>query len=86
MNSREGAKLADSISDQIRPLLAGAPPEIQGAVIGDMMAIFLAGHRGPDAEKVREYLLERHVELVRDLVGHYDAEIQRAASGNGGVA
>jgi hypothetical protein len=59
--------------EKIRPLLAGHDPKIQGAVLTDLVAIFLAGHfaRGGDPEqtrKLREALLTIHVETVWELI------------------
>jgi hypothetical protein len=60
------------IVDRIRPLLADELPEIQGAVITDLMAMWLAGHIAADAattREVREAQLALHVEAVRGLIG-----------------
>lgn len=37
-------KEATRIVEQIRPLLGGHPPPLQGMVIAELMAIWLAGH------------------------------------------
>lgn len=50
--------------DQIAKLLAGRHPALQGAVIADLTATWLAGH----PEKVLGTLLEDHMRLVWDLV------------------
>jgi hypothetical protein len=34
----------EAIVAKIKPLLAGEPPEIQGGVIVDLLATFIAGH------------------------------------------
>ncbi|MGO8241292.1 hypothetical protein ACC806_34710 [Rhizobium ruizarguesonis] len=52
-----------AIVDAVRPHLAGEPPEIQGAVIADLLAIWLAGH----APQLREEAIEFHMEMVRQL-------------------
>ncbi|NOJ50092.1 hypothetical protein [Bradyrhizobium archetypum] len=36
--------MADALVEQIRPLLARTTPEVQGATIGPLVAIFIAGH------------------------------------------
>ena len=84
MSSRKRARQADALSDQIRPLLAGVGPDIQGAVVADLVAIWLSGHRGPGAELLRFDLMCKHIDLVMDLVGMYDGEAE--AEANGGVA
>ena len=66
---------ADALLDRIKPLLAGKPAELQGAVIADLAAIWLAGHRvaGDRAEgdRMREDLLALHTEHVRELALMY---------------
>ena len=60
------------IVEQMRPLLAGHPPPIQGAVLADLLAIWLAGHIIPndqqqtDAMRVR--VLKAHLAMVRGLL------------------
>lgn len=55
---------------QIRPLMVGLPPGVQGAIIADLLAIWLAGHRGDEdvIEQYREVLLGQHNDLVRALI------------------
>jgi hypothetical protein len=62
--------------EEIRPILAGIPPQIQSVVLAELLSIWLRGHRvdGGDAdqnsflrEKLREDLLKGHIELVRQL-------------------
>jgi hypothetical protein len=64
--AREAMKLAASI----RPMLAGRPPEAQGAALADLLAIWLAGHvaSGLSVKTVTEELLRNHVELVLKLL------------------
>ncbi len=58
----------EPIVERIRPLLAGHRPEIQGAVLADLLATWLAGHMGEGADRVREELLRMHIEMVRKLI------------------
>ena len=58
------AKLVEAIVDFIKPHLAGHLPEIQGAVLADLLAIWLAGH----APGIREEILALHLDAVRDLI------------------
>jgi hypothetical protein len=51
--------------DQIKPLLAGHDPAVQGAVLADLLAIWLSGHH---PATVREHLLSMHILAVLDLV------------------
>jgi len=59
---------AEHIVNAISPLLRGFPPEIQGAVLADLVSMWLAGHMGPGAPELREELLAGHIELVRELI------------------
>ena len=63
---------ADALFDLIAPLLAGQSAELQGAVINDLAAIWIAGHRvrGDRAEgdRTRAELLALHAQHVRELV------------------
>jgi len=65
-------QLCAALVGQIRPILAGQPPEVQGAVIADLLAIWLAGHHvagDPDATReLRGDLLANHLLHVEQLV------------------
>lgn len=63
MNTPKTVKV-ERLSRRISALLAGKPPEVVGAVLGDLVATFIVGHH-VDA---REEILRLHVELVRDLI------------------
>jgi hypothetical protein len=56
---------------RIKPLLAHREPQVQSAVLAELLSIWLAGfHVGDDPEatgQLRAELLERHCQLVRDL-------------------
>lgn len=53
------------IAERIKPLLAGHPPEIQGAVLAELTSLWLAGVQG--APELREALLTMHIGMVRKL-------------------
>lgn len=57
-----------ALVDQIRPILHGRGEMIQGAVLADLLAMWLAGHVGPDAEALRAELLAMHIDAVRKLI------------------
>jgi hypothetical protein len=57
-----------AISEAIGPMLHGLGHDVQGAVLADLVSMWLAGFVGPDAEAVRHELLEAHVALVRKLI------------------
>jgi hypothetical protein len=58
--------------ERIRPLLAGNSPDVQGAALAELLAIWLAGHWIPlsstDTNELRESLLVTHLCLVRNLM------------------
>lgn len=76
--------MVDPIVDQIRPLLAGQPAELVGAVLADLLAIWLAGHIIPDdpaeTNALREALLDFHIRLVRRLIPVHAAAIHGSAA------
>lgn len=55
----------------IKPLLAGHPPEIQSAVLADLLSLWVAGHH----PSLRDMVLREHVKLVEDLVPESDKEL-----------
>jgi hypothetical protein len=59
------------VVEQIKPLLAGRPPEMQGAILADLLAIWLAGHHVEGDEdatrKLRAEMLAMHCTEVRQL-------------------
>ena len=65
-------RAVEPIVAAISPLLAGHPSPIQGAVLADLLATWLAGHiilgdpAGTDA--LRERLLAFHLVAVRELI------------------
>lgn len=63
------AEEVERIVEEIRPLLAGKPPEFQGAVLCDLLAIWLAGH--PPA--LREGVLAYHIAMAQSLVAVNEA-------------
>ena len=69
MNSQ--TLLVYALVERIKPLLAGHAPEVQGAVLADLVAIWLAGHMiEGNAEATREMraaLLAIHSSMVRQL-------------------
>jgi len=69
------AERVDALLDRIAPTLAGESIEMQGAVVADLAALWIAGHRvrGDRAEgdRTREELLRMHARHVRELVAMY---------------
>lgn len=58
--------------ERIKPHLGGYPPEVQGIILADLLAIWLAGHQvegDPQATtKIRGELLAHHLIWVEKLV------------------
>lgn len=48
---------------KIKPFLAGKAPDIQGAILADLLALWLAGH----PPFIREEMLAHHMHMVRAL-------------------
>lgn len=71
MTPDEKAYRADRIVEAIRPMLAGHPPEVQGAALADLLAIFIAGHH----PALREEILAMHIDTVRALIAPNEAAI-----------
>ena len=71
MTRSDQAHEVEAIVEAIRPMLAGKTPEVQGAVLADLLAIFLAGHH----PELREQLLTMHIEGVRKLIAPNEAAI-----------
>jgi hypothetical protein len=71
MQTADMRLIADRV-EKIRPLLAGLEAPVQGAILGDLLAIWAAGHvvRGDSAAtaELRNELLATHLALVRKLV------------------
>jgi hypothetical protein len=60
----------EEVVDQIKPLLAGRPSEIQGAILAECLSIWLAGHRAGSEDGTRQLraeLLSTHCRHVREL-------------------
>jgi hypothetical protein len=59
------------LESQVFPLLKGHPPEMQGCVLADLLAIWLAGHHVPNdagaTRTMRAELLAMHCSQVRFL-------------------
>ena len=65
---RERLRQSDALVDQMRPILAGQNPEVQGAAIAQLLAIFIAGHAPPMRESARKLLMDCADGLVPIMV------------------
>jgi hypothetical protein len=62
--SRELTSESDELVDKIRPVLAHRSPMLQGAVIAELMAIWLGGHR----HECREEMFKILVDVAREMI------------------
>jgi hypothetical protein len=71
--------MAEVVSKEIQKLLRGFGPETQGAVLADLLSLWLAGHfvagRPAQTSELREALLIEHITTVRKLVPESEKEI-----------
>lgn len=71
--------IAQALSGAIQPLLRGHPPFVQGAVLADLVSLWLAGHIMPGDPvatlKVRKEFLEDWLATVWSLVPASEEEI-----------
>jgi hypothetical protein len=61
----------DAIVEAIKPLLAGKHPSVQGVVLADLLATWLAGHPLAFEDK----LIESHLRSVRKLMRLYREQL-----------
>jgi hemerythrin len=70
--SERDADEAMALVQTIGSLLVGKDPDVQGAALADLLAMWLAGHvqlGDPEQTKrMREKLLEMHIEAVKALI------------------
>jgi hypothetical protein len=80
---KDPAKSVEALVRKIMPLLKGKSPEVQGAALADLLAMWLAGHLDrddPEGEKtrlIREATLELHLMAVRALIPiNYEMQVK----------
>jgi hypothetical protein len=61
------ARAAQALADRIKPLMAGRSPEIQSAVLAELLATFIAGHYTGGAQAMTS-ILDLHDDMVRKLI------------------
>jgi hemerythrin len=68
----DNLKAVDELVDAARELFAGKAPEVQGAALADLTAMWLAGHviRGDDkaTKRLHEEMLKQHLKAMRALI------------------
>ena len=67
-------QIVDNAVSLVRPILAGIDPDLQGAIMANLVAMWLAGHRQKSASgklepatELREYMLTEFVNLIERL-------------------
>lgn len=73
MNIEEATRLSDEMVDRIRPLLAGHPPELQGIVVVELLAIWLAGFD----PSLRDDMLKLQLGTLPDMVEMWHDRIRQ---------
>lgn len=74
--SKDFVRIANDAVERIKPILAGIRPDVQGAVLGELFAIYLAGHVGPGRDELRDEIIEHWLELVRTMVPLYQEQLE----------
>jgi len=91
-NERDVAELmtrrAEQVSKQIQPMLAGLGPYIQGAILADLVSLWVAGHIHQDelllpqdgdrplTDQARAEVFDEWIGMVRKLVPASEQEIR----------
>jgi len=77
--SDDAADEATELANHIGSLLYDRGAPVQGAILADLLATFIAGHLVPGDEaatkEVREILLGEHIKFVRKLIPEAEKEI-----------
>ena len=71
MTKEEFSQAVVDLAREMRALLAERPPSVQGAVLADLLAIWLVGYvtsSTAETEKLRNALLTMHIDKVRELI------------------
>jgi hypothetical protein len=87
LDAEQASLQARAVVQQIRPLLAGLRSESQGAILADLLSLWLAGHLVPgsqeETDELRTLLLDNHIEAVRALIPSSEQEILEGMSTEG---
>lgn len=63
--------IADAIVDDIKPLLTGKGPAVQGSVVCELLALYIASHH-PD---LRGQIMQATVKYAEYLVARWDKHV-----------
>jgi len=61
----------DGLVADIKPLLAGRHPGVQGAALAELVALWVAGH----APMIRDTIVRGHIEVIDKLVPLAEREL-----------
>jgi hypothetical protein len=72
MDVEDEVKQVQFIVKAASALLQGKPPQVQGAALADLLAMWLAGHLilgdPKKTKRLREGMIAEHMKTVRDLI------------------
>lgn len=71
LDSKNAAMRALKTSREIQPLLAGLGPDIQGAVLADLVSLWVAGH----APELRETMMHDWFDAMKELIAPSELQI-----------
>lgn len=60
--------IVPDLVEKIRPLMSGKDPDIQGAALGELVAIYFVGH----PKEIRSKAFHLWLEMVHDLIDIFD--------------
>lgn len=69
--ARIAAKASDALVELIGAVLHGLPPEVQGATLGELTALWLAGHH----PAIRDQVMAVHLGMIKHLIPLCQAKI-----------
>lgn len=72
MRNQKDINEIEEIVTAIKPLLAGRKPEVQGAILCELLALWIAGHGDHQA---RAQLLDMHFKAVREMIPISEREL-----------
>jgi hypothetical protein len=64
ISANQAARMVAHMTERMKDMLAGFPPEVQGAMLADLTSIWLAGH----APQVRRAVYDEHAKMIWPLV------------------
>jgi hypothetical protein len=73
MSMTKETERAMTMSRSIQPMLAGLGPDIQGAVLADLVSLYFAGHN----PEIREKSIDLWIETMRELIPESEKEIAK---------